>query len=221
MIMVEQQTSIEKVHVHLEDRSYDIYIAPGLFGGPENAAIAALHRLVENRSVLIVADTNTASLTGEEMRRLIENLSASFCVLHTFPAGESSKNFKTVEAICRAAANARLDRNGLMIALGGGVTGDMAGFAASIYMRGIAFIQIPTSLLAMIDSSVGGKTGADLPEGKNLIGTFFQPKLVLMDVQFLKTLPADQLRSGYAELIKHAVLFDPELFMFLTDQAGK
>ena len=211
---------IEKVRVHLAERSYDILIAPGLLQSVPNA----LNNLISGRPVLLVADSNTGALYGEKLLSLLRMTDAASCTLHTFPAGESSKNFATVEQICRAACAAKLDRSGIILALGGGVTGDMAGFAASIYMRGIEFIQIPTSMLAMIDSSVGGKTGVDLPEGKNLIGTFHQPKLVLIDTDFLATLPPDQLRSGLAELLKHAVLFDPELFdillsdpeMFLT-----
>lgn len=205
----------EKVRVQLAERSYDILAAPGLLENkPE-----VLRRFVEGRGVLVVADSNTGALYGEKILELVRKMEPAGVALHTFPAGESSKNFATVEQICRAACQAKLDRKGIILALGGGVTGDMAGFAASIYMRGIEFIQIPTSMLAMIDSSVGGKTGVDLPEGKNLMGTFHQPKLVLIDTDLLYTLPADQLRSGLAELLKHAVLFDPDLFQVLETEA--
>ncbi|MBR3709274.1 MAG: 3-dehydroquinate synthase [Lentisphaeria bacterium] len=198
----------EKVRVNLGDRSYNILVAPGLL----SSAPEALRPFVEGRGVLVVADSNTGALYGSRIMDLVSSLAPASCALHIFPAGESSKNFATVEQICRAACQAKLDRKGIVLALGGGVTGDMAGFGASIYMRGIEFIQIPTSMLAMIDSSVGGKTGVDLPEGKNLMGTFHQPKLVLIDTDFLNTLPPDQLRSGLAELLKHAVLFDPVPF---------
>ncbi len=207
----------EKVRVNLGDRSYNIFAAPGLLSShPE-----ALQPFVEERTVLVVADSNTGALYGKKITDLVDSMNPASCSLHLFPAGESSKNFATVEQICRAACQAKLDRNGIVLALGGGVTGDMAGFAASIYMRGIEFIQIPTSMLAMIDSSVGGKTGVDLPEGKNLMGTFHQPKLVLIDTDFLNTLPPDQLRSGLAELLKHAVLFDPDLFQILEAEHEK
>lgn len=213
--MICMEPTIEKVRVHLAERSYDILAAPGLLAGkPE-----ALRRFVDGRGVLVVTDSNTGALYGDQILDLVKNMDAASVALHTFPAGESSKNFATVEQICRAACQAKLDRNGIVLALGGGVTGDMAGFAASIYMRGIEFIQIPTSMLAMIDSSVGGKTGVDLPEGKNLMGTFHQPKLVLIDPDLLRSLPPDQLRSGLAELLKHAVLFDPDLFQILETES--
>lgn len=213
--------NIEKVKVHLGERSYDIFAAPGLLsaGGTPNAALDALGRLTEKRPVLVVADSHTAPLAADKLRQLLLDLGAASCGIHVFEAGETSKDFRHVEAICRSAFQAKLDRGGIIAALGGGVTGDMAGFAASIYMRGIGCIQIPTSLLAMIDSSVGGKTGVDLPDGKNLIGTFHQPKLVLIDVDFLATLPRDQIRSGLAELIKHAILFDPELMQILEEES--
>lgn len=205
----------EKVRVQLAERSYDILVAPALMG----SVAEKLRPLVTGRAILLTADSNTGALYGEKICAMIRELDVISCTLHTFPAGENSKNFATVEKICRAACAAKLDRSGMILALGGGVTGDMAGFAASIYMRGIDFIQIPTSMLAMIDSSVGGKTGVDLPEGKNLIGTFHQPKLVLIDTDFLATLPPDQLRSGLAELLKHAILFDPELFGILLERS--
>ncbi len=200
------------IRVELGERAYNIFVAPGLLGNCQNE----LRPFVQGKRVLLVADSNTEYLYAEQVKNLIESCGA-VCAVHVFPAGESSKTFETVEKICRAAFEAGLDRGGVIAALGGGVTGDMAGFAAAIFMRGIRYIQIPTSLLAMIDSSVGGKTAVDLPEGKNLIGAFHQPELVLMDVDLLKTLPQDQIQSGSAELLKHAVLFDPELFDLLMN----
>lgn len=210
-------SSIEKVRVQLDEQSYDILIAPGLL--KTETAAHALRKIIEERSVLLVADSNTGKLYGEDVLALLQNSGAASTAMHIFPAGETSKTFTVVEGICRAAFQANLDRKSVIVALGGGVCGDLAGFAAAIYMRGIDCIQIPTSLLAMIDSSVGGKTGADLPDGKNLIGAFHQPKLVLMDMDVLKTLPEEQLRSGSAELLKHAILFDPELFQILRNNA--
>ena len=128
------------------------------------------------------------------------------------PSGEQHKTFGTVESICRAAARLRLNRKDRFIALGGGVTGDLTGFAAAIYMRGVPFIQIPTTLLAMVDASVGGKTAADLPEGKNLIGAFHQPDAVFIDPGFLKTLPRKELICGMAEVVKTAVILDGAFF---------
>lgn len=134
--------------------------------------------------------------------------------------GEQYKTFSAVESICRAAAGLHLTRKDRFIALGGGVTGDLTGFAAAIYMRGVHFIQIPTTLLAMVDASVGGKTAADLPEGKNLIGAFHQPDAVLIDPGFLKTLSFTDLTCGLAEVVKTAVILDGELFEKL-EQAGE
>lgn len=211
----------EKVRVPLENRAYDILIAPGLFSDPALQAAEALRKFTEGRAVLTVADSHTAPLFADRVCGRIRESGAASSSLYSFEAGEPFKNLATVEAICRAAFQAGLDRSSLIVALGGGVTGDLAGFAAAIYMRGIDCIQIPTSLLAMIDSSVGGKTGADLqPEGKNLIGAFHQPKTVLMDPDFLNSLPPVQLRSGFAELLKHAILFDPELVHTLSASAA-
>ncbi len=207
--------NISDVRVELGERSYHIFVAPGLFGN----CTGKLAEFVGNKTVLLVADSNVEALYGEQVKNLIQSCGAAACSLFVFPAGENSKTFQTVESICGAASRAGLDRSGVIVALGGGVTGDMAGFAAAIFMRGIRYIQMPTSLLAMIDSSVGGKTAVDLPEGKNLIGAFHQPELVLMDVNLLRTLPQDQIQSGCAELLKHAVLFDPELFTLLLKHA--
>ena len=130
----------------------------------------------------------------------------------TFPAGENSKNIDTVMKLWQGMLKIGLDRKSTVVALGGGVTGDLAGFAASTFMRGINWVCVPTSLLAMVDLSLGGKTGFDLPEGKNLIGSFHSPKLVLADPQLLKTLPETELISGMAEVVKHGIISDPELF---------
>ena len=139
----------------------------------------------------------------------------------TLTPGEQYKTFAAVESICRKAAQLHLTRHDRFIALGGGVTGDLTGFAAAIYMRGISFVQIPTTLLAMVDASVGGKTAADLPEGKNLIGAFHQPLAVLIDPAFLQTLSAENLMCGLAEVVKTAVILDGELFELLEKENQK
>ena len=205
---------VEKIHVRLGERSYDIAIGESLFSG----ASAPLHKYVDGKRVLVIGDSNTGALFGETVLESVRR-SALSAELFTFPAGEESKTFETVVNMARACVRARLDRGSMIVALGGGVTGDLAGLAAALYMRGIDFIQLPTSLLAMIDSSVGGKTGADLPEGKNLIGAFHQPRAVFMDVSFLRSLPVRELSCGFAELVKHAVLFDPELFSRLEEES--
>ncbi len=210
---------MEEVFVRLGERAYSILIGSGILSQQDPEAVSRFSRFASGRSVLIVADSNTAPLYAEAVQKFVLSAQADACAVHVFPAGETSKHFATVEEICRSAFQAHLNRDSLIVALGGGVCGDLAGFAAAIYMRGIDFVQIPTSLLAMIDSSVGGKTGADLPEGKNLIGAFHQPRLVLMDPNVLLTLPPEQIRSGLAELLKHAILFAPDLFRLLEESS--
>ncbi len=154
---------------------------------------------------LIVTDENIYAIYAD----FLSKFSSSLLVL---PPGESEKTFVNVEKICRKAVAIGLDRSSSLIAFGGGVVGDMTGFAASIYMRGIKYFQIPTTVLAMVDSSVGGKTGVDLPEGKNLIGSFWQPSQVFMDTSFIKTLPEREIRCGLAEIIKYGMILDKALF---------
>ena len=201
---------METVQVNLGERSYSITVSDKLFRS--GASVGLLTPFVKGLKVLIVSDSNVSPLYGELLHRTLLVAGASSVAESVFPAGETSKHLATIGEICQDAARAGLDRGSLMVGLGGGVAGDMAAFAASIYMRGIRCLQVPTSLLAMIDSGVGGKTGVDLPEGKNLVGTFYQPKAVLMDTMFLMSLPSREMANGFAELIKHAVLFDQALF---------
>ena len=164
----------------------------------------------------IVSDTNVFPLYGT----LVENslLAQGFQPVHfLFPAGEASKNGQTYLSVLEFLAENELTRSDIIIALGGGVVGDMAGFVAATYLRGIHYVQVPTSLLAMVDSSVGGKTAIDLKAGKNLAGSFYQPDLVICDVNALKTLPAHIFKDGCAEVIKYGVLYDPELFRHLEE----
>lgn len=165
----------------------------------------------------IISDSNVWPLYGQTVSESLA--SAGFDVIHyVFPAGEASKNGQTYLDILNYLAENKLTRSDLMIALGGGVVGDVTGFAAATYLRGISCIQIPTSLLAMVDSSVGGKTAIDLPAGKNLAGAFYQPSLVLCDIDALKTLPAEIFRDGCAEVIKYGVLYDAALFHHLEEK---
>ncbi len=169
--------------------------------------------LAEARKVCIITDHNVWIAYEKIIKR---HLPAGCEVLASIvPPGEGSKNWKTLLPILDYWAENGLTRDDYVIALGGGVVGDLAGFAASIYLRGIPYIQLPTSLLAMVDSSVGGKTGIDLPAGKNLCGAFYQPSAVVCDTDVLDTLPEEVFREGCAEIIKYAVLFDPELFEIL------
>lgn len=208
---------MERVQVELGPRSYGVYIGDGLLDMPELSGVLA--DFVSDRKVLLVCDSNTAPLYGGRAEQTLTRAGASV-IRHVIPSGEEHKTFRTAEEICRAAAQAGLDRGSCFFGLGGGVVTDLTGFAASIFMRGIPFISCPSTLLAMIDAGIGGKTGADLPEGKNLIGTFWQPRAVLADVSMLRTLPPEQLRCGCAELVKHAILFDPELFRELEEHVS-
>lgn len=194
---------MRKVRVELGERSYDITIGSG-----------ALSELPEGdgKRTLLVMDSTVKALHGA---RILASLGGKPEEVFTFPAGEASKRPETAVDICRFAARLKFDRKCRFAAAGGGVTGDLAGFAAAVYMRGIEFIQIPTTLLAAVDSGVGGKTGTDIPEGKNLIGAFHQPAGVFTDTRLLATLPPAELRNGLAEIVKTAVILDPELFELL------
>lgn len=197
----------ETVTVELADRSYPILIGGGTLDNTE-----FLSRYVKGKNCFLVTDSNVYPLFAEKTAAGILEAGAAGITSCSFPAGEESKHLGTILEICRKAAQVGLDRKSVMIALGGGVAGDMTGFSAAVYMRGIDFIQIPTTLLAMVDSSVGGKTGVDIPEGKNLVGAFHQPKAVLIDTDFLKTLPPRQYLCGLAEIIKTGAILDAEFF---------
>lgn len=194
---------MRSIKVSLGERSYDIVFSSRM---PE----------IEKRKTLLVTDSNINALYRE---KLISALDPVDVVV--IPAGEESKNASVWLDICRTAARHHLGRDCRFAACGGGVTGDLTGFAAATYLRGVRFIQIPTSLLAMVDSSVGGKTGIDIPEGKNLIGAFHQPELVWIDTGFLSTLPARELGNGLAEIVKTAAIKDEEFFSFLEKNASR
>ena len=194
------------VHVRASG-SYDVVIASGCLQelGSRTAA------LVKGRKVCVVSDDAVYALHGAKAAESLQ--AAGFAVsTFVFPHGEQSKNGQTFLELVNALAEAGLTRSDVLVALGGGVTGDLTGFASACYLRGIACVQVPTSLLAMVDSSVGGKTAIDLPAGKNLCGAFCQPKLVLCDPELLQTLPSDIFRDGCAEVIKYAILGDKPLF---------
>lgn len=173
-----------------------------------------LHKITHKDKILIITNPKIAGL---HLQTLLANLEAKEIYCHTIPDGENYKNFETINGILEAAFNHQLNRNSLMIAFGGGVIGDIVGFASGIFMRGIDFIQIPTTLLAQVDSSVGGKTGINNHFGKNLIGLFHQPKAVFIHPHFLSTLPKRELSAGMAEIIKMAVCFDKDFFKVLQN----
>ena len=198
--------------VRSASRRYDILIERGLL-----RRAGELVRGVTNAgTVMLVSDDSVWPLYGETVLKSLADAGFSVCRF-VFPHGESSKCAKTYLALLDALCENRLTRADAALALGGGVVGDLTGFAASTYLRGIGFIQIPMTLLAMVDSSVGGKTAIDLPAGKNLAGTFYQPWLVLCDPDCLDSLPDEIFRDGCAEVIKYAVLGSRELFALLAD----
>ena len=163
------------------------------------------------KSAVVVTDSNVDRLYGDRFVRSLEGEYARVERI-VFPAGEKSKTLETYAELVRGFAALGLTRSDIAYALGGGVVGDLTGFAAATYMRGIDFIQVPTTLLAMVDSSIGGKTGVDIPEGKNLVGAFHLPRKIIRDAKFLETLPEKEMKNGLAEMIKTAVLFDKEMF---------
>ena len=195
------------VKVPLGDRSYDILIGRGLLAQLGRRCA----RLKLGRRCAIISDENVAPLFAQAAQAALT--AAGFePVLITVKAGETSKSLKSVQACYDQLAGHRLERKSFIVALGGGVVGDLAGFVAATYLRGIAFVQVPTTLLAQVDSSVGGKVGVNLKAGKNLVGAFYQPRLVLCDLDTLSTLPSREFRAGLAEVIKYGIIHDPALF---------
>jgi 3-dehydroquinate synthase len=198
---------VRTVKVSLGERGYDIKIGPGLFShlGQECA------RLHLSRTCAIISDQNVARHYGARARRILAGAGFEPLFL-TVPAGETAKSLDTVRACYDQLAAGRLERKSFIVALGGGVVGDLAGFVAATYLRGIPFVQVPTTLLAQVDSSVGGKVGVNLKAGKNLVGAFHQPRLVLCDLDTLATLPPREFRAGLAEVIKYGIIYDAPFF---------
>ena len=198
------------VRVDLGPRSYDIIVGEDLIGG----AAARIAPVLRGRDVVVVTDENVAPLHLDHLTGSFRDSGLSHRAV-TIPAGEATKSFAGLESLLDDLLQAGLERTSCLVALGGGVIGDLVGFAASVALRGIDFVQLPTTLLAQVDSSVGGKTGIDTAHGKNLVGAFHQPRLVLADTAALRTLPRRQWLSGYAEVAKYGLIDDAELFAWL------
>lgn len=194
-----------KLTVDLKENSYPIYIENGIL---KNAA-SYISQVFSGRRVMIISDDQVYPLYGEALK---DTLSSYECHTLILPHGEQTKGFHTLPTVYSAMLEAKISRSDLVIALGGGVIGDLAGFAASSFLRGVRLVQIPTSLLAQVDSSVGGKTAVDLPQGKNLVGAFYHPKLVLIDPDVLDTLPERFIHDGMGEVIKYGCIKDSALF---------
>ncbi len=202
------------VHVPLGDRAYDIHIGVDIL-----EKIGECLRFADIRGAVgLVSDAHVAPLYADCVRQYIEQAGYR-CVTHVMPAGESIKQLARIEEICGVMLEHGLDRSSALIALGGGVVGDMVGFAAACFMRGIPYLQLPTTIVAQVDSSVGGKTAVNHPLGKNTLGAFHQPCAVIIDMALLRTLPDRELRAGCAEIIKHGVIADAALFAYLETHA--
>jgi 3-dehydroquinate synthase len=196
-----------EVKISLGDRSYPIQVGSGVLKGLSGA--------LQGESGIIVTDTHVESFYGAAV---MERLGEGWTQI-VLPPGESTKSATQWSQLLEQIAQTRLDRKGVLVALGGGVIGDLTGFAAASYMRGIRFVQVPTSLLAMVDSSVGGKTGINLAAGKNLAGAFYQPMAVLADTDTLATLPEREFAAGMAEVIKYGIALDADFFVWIEQQA--
>lgn len=194
-------------------KNYEVLIGRGLLSTIADH-VSAMKKV---QSICIVSDTNVWPLYGQTVENPL-TIKGYHVFSFVFDAGEASKNTEIYLKLLNSLAENHLTRTDLIIALGGGVVGDLAGFAAATYLRGIPYIQVPTTLLAAVDSSVGGKTAIDLPSGKNLVGAFYQPELVLCDTDCLNTLPEDVFRDGCAEVIKYGVLYDEGLFSHLMEE---
>ncbi|PDT26193.1 3-dehydroquinate synthase [Rhizobium sp. L9] len=210
MNAISSTSSVQTVHVPLGERAYDILIGPGLIA----RAGAEIASRLKGRKAAIITDENVAPLYLESV---VASLNAAGIVSAevVLPPGEKTKSFEHLIDVCDKVLEARVERNDCVIALGGGVIGDLSGFAAGIVRRGVRFVQVPTSLLAQVDSSVGGKTGINSRHGKNLIGVFHQPDLVLADTDVLNTLSGREFRAGYAEVAKYGLIDKPDFFAWL------
>ncbi|MBW7850357.1 MAG: 3-dehydroquinate synthase [Rhodospirillales bacterium] len=205
-----------QLEVDLGARSYSILVGDGLL----RRAGELMGPVLRQKRVFVVTDENVAPLYLDPLCAALDaaGISHAHCVL---PAGEGTKSFPWLERLLSSMLDARCERDTTVVALGGGVIGDLAGFAASILMRGVEFVQVPTTLLSQVDSSVGGKTGINMPHGKNLVGTFHQPRLVLADTATLRTLPRRELLAGYAEVVKYGLINDPTFFDWLEANAAR
>jgi 3-dehydroquinate synthase len=208
--------SSEIIRVGLGARSYDVVVEAGAL----NRAGALIAPLLKRSRVAIVTD---ATVAGFHLRTLTASLDEASIAHETIilPPGEGTKSFAQLEHVCRALLKARIERGDLVVALGGGVIGDLVGLAAGLVRRGMGFVQIPTTLLAQVDSSVGGKTAINAPEGKNLIGLFHQPRLVIADIAVLGTLPLRELKAGYAEVVKYGLIGNTAFFDWLDTDGSK
>ncbi|MBB4575033.1 3-dehydroquinate synthase [Rhizobium lentis] len=210
MNAISSAPAVQTVHVPLGERAYDILIGPGLIA----RAGAEIASRLKGRKAAVITDEHVAPLYLDALVASLDAAGIASAAV-VLPAGEKTKSFEHLMTACDKVLEARVERNDCVIALGGGVIGDLSGFAAGIVRRGVRFVQVPTSLLAQVDSSVGGKTGINSRHGKNLIGVFHQPDLVLADTDVLNTLSEREFRAGYAEVAKYGLIDKPDFFAWL------
>lgn len=207
---------MRKVNVSLGERSYPIFIGTNLI----SRLGAECKRLKFAKRCAVISDQNVAALYGKTAIKSLQSAGLDAKLIVVNP-GEPAKSLATVQSCYDQLATQRLERKSVVVALGGGVVGDLAGFVAATYLRGVGFVQVPTTLLAQVDSSVGGKVGVNLKAGKNLVGAFYQPRLVLCDLNTLETLPDREFRAGLAEVIKYGIIYDARLFSRLERDLEK
>lgn len=205
---------MKKLNVGLGKNSYDIIIGENYI----NEFPKYIKKIYKGKKIFVITDSNVENIYKNKYSEMFKDFDYSICVI---PAGEKNKHIGIMSGIYSAMVQAEIKRKDLVVAFGGGVVGDIAGFAAATYLRGINFIQIPTTIVSQVDSSVGGKVGVDLPEGKNLIGAFHQPKLVLIDNQFLTTLTDRYFYDGFAEIVKYGCIYDKNFFKRLVEIVEK
>ncbi|MDB9699775.1 3-dehydroquinate synthase [Candidatus Pelagibacter sp.] len=204
-----------KLNVKTGSQKYPILIGSNILG---NLSGFLKENLINFNQCLIVVDKNVPK---KLINKVLNSLSKKKIILHSFNSSEKNKNQKSIDDILSILLNKNFNRNDCVISIGGGITGDVSGFAASIFKRGLKFINIPTTLLSQVDSSIGGKTGINNNHGKNLIGTFYQPSLVISDIVFLKSLPKREIICGYGEILKHAIIADKKFFSFLDKNGSQ
>ncbi len=212
---VDEAEVMSKAHVSLDDRSYDIHIGRNLIGNINEMIPFSL----DGRKVFILTDDNIEDTHGATILAALENSEAASVQMLSLKPGEQTKSVAHLFEVTNWLLDNQADRQSVLFTVGGGVIGDLGGFAASITLRGIPYIQVPTTLLAQVDSSVGGKTAIDMPQGKNLVGTFYQPQAVICDLDVLRTLPLRELKAGYAEIVKYALINDESFFLWLEGRA--
>ena len=205
----------KRIQVHSSAGSYAVVCGSGVLARAQSE-IAKLGRFSR---IHLVSSPKVWRALGKRLKRAFPLVDAR--ALHLMDDAESAKNLQTIESVSRTLIQSGADRRSLLIAIGGGVIGDVAGFVAASYLRGIALVHVPTTVVAQVDSSIGGKTGVNLPEGKNLVGAFYPPRLVLSDPEVLRTLPEREFRGGLAEIIKHAVIADSQMFAYLEKNMQK